>query len=207
MKVLLVNGSPREAGCTYTALMEVAGALERSGVEWELFQVGAQPVRGCIGCGRCRQTGGKCVFSDRVNDLIERAQGADGFVFGTPVHYAAASGSITSLLDRAFYANSAAFRGKPAGIVASCRRAGSTAALEQLMKYPTISQMPVVSSQYWPMVHGNSPEEVRKDLEGMQTMRVLGYNMAWLLQCIAAGRAAGVPEPIQEERAWTNFIR
>ena len=123
------------------------------------------------------------------------------------MHYAAASGAITSLLDRAFYANSAAFCGKPAGVIASCRRAGSTAALEQLMKYPTISQMPVVSSQYWPMVHGNSPEEVRRDLEGMQTMRVLGYNMAWLLQCIAAGRAAGVPEPVREAREWTNFIR
>ena len=126
MRVLLVNGSPREAGCTYTALMEVAGALERSGVEWEMFQAGAQPIRGCTGCGRCRQTEGKCVFSDRVNDLIDRAREADGFVFGTPVHYAAASGAITSLLDRAFYANSAAFCGKPAGVIASCRRAGST---------------------------------------------------------------------------------
>ena len=180
MRVLLVNGSPREAGCTYTALMEVAGALERSGVEWEMFQAGAQPIRGCTGCGRCRQTGGKCVFSDRVIDLIDRAQEADGFVFGTPVHYAAASGAITSLLDRAFYANSAAFCGKPAGVIASCRRAGSTAALEQLTKYPTISQMPVVSSQYWPMVHGNSPEEVRRDLEGMQTMRVLAVSYTHL---------------------------
>ena len=183
MKVLLLNGSPHPHGCTFTALSEVAGALEKNGIETEIFQIGNQPISGCIACGKCRDTG-KCVISDGVNDFVEKAKSADGFVFGSPVYYASASGQISSFLDRAFYGKSAIFEGKPGAAVVSCRRAGSTASLDQLNKYFTISGMPVVSSRYWNMVHGNTPEEVVQDKEGMQVMRTLGNNMAWLLKCI-----------------------
>lgn len=206
MKVLLVNGSPRAKGCTYTALCEVAGALEKNGIATEIFQVGASPVAGCIGCGACLKSG-KCFMADSVNDFVERAKEADGFVFGTPVHYAAASGAVTSFLDRAFYGKTAAFAGKPGAAVVSCRRGGASAAFDQMNKYFTISGMPVVSSQYWNQVHGNTPEEVRQDAEGMQTMRTLGNNMAWLLKCIAAGKEAGICYPEREPAVRTNFIR
>lgn len=206
MKVLLVNGSPRAKGCTYTALCEVAGALEKNGVETEIFQVGASPVAGCIGCGACLKSG-KCFVEDDVNEFVEKAKGADGFVFGTPVHYAAASGAVTSFLDRAFYGKTAAFAGKPGAAVVSCRRGGASAAFDQMNKYFTISGMPVVSSQYWNQVHGNTPEEVRQDAEGMQTMRTLGNNMAWLLKCIEAGKKAGILYPEREPAVRTNFIR
>lgn len=206
MKVILVNGSPKEKGCTYTALCEVAGALEKSGIETEIFQVGAKPIAGCIGCGACSKTG-KCFVDDGVNEFVERAKTADGFVFGSPVHYAAASGALTSFLDRAFYGKGAVFAGKPGAAIVSCRRGGASAAFDQLNKYFTISNMPVVSSQYWNQVHGNTPEEVRKDAEGMQTMRTLGNNMAWLLKCIEAGAAAGITFPEREPAVKTNFIR
>lgn len=206
MKVILVNGSPKEKGCTYTALCEVAGALEKNGIETEIFQVGAAPIAGCIGCGACLKTG-KCFVEDGVNEFVERAKGADGFVFGSPVHYAAASGAITSFLDRAFYGKGAVFAGKPGAVVVSCRRGGASAAFDQLNKYFTISNMPVVSSQYWNQVHGNTPEEVRQDAEGMQTMRTLGNNMAWLLQCIEAGKKNGITFPEREPVIKTNFIR
>ncbi|MGI6200368.1 MAG: flavodoxin family protein [Christensenellales bacterium] len=209
MKVLLVNGSPHPAGCTYTALMEIAGALEREGIDAELFQAGRAPMAGCAACGGCGKRG-RCALPDaeRVNALIQAAQGADGFIFGSPVHYASADGTITSLLDRAFYAGGAAFTHKPGAAVVSCRRAGSTAALDQLNKYLTINQMPVVSSQYWNMVHGNTPDQVRQDAEGLQIMRTLGRNMAWLLKCIQAGAQAGVKPPEREQpRQTTNFIR
>ena len=171
-----------------------------------IFWIGRGPVRGCIGCGGCAGKG-RCVFDDDpVNEALALAQDADGFVFGSPVHYAAAGGAMTAFLDRFFYAGRG-FALKPGAAVVSCRRAGTTAALDQLNKYFTISQMPVVSSQYWNMVHGNTPDEVRADLEGMQIMRTLGRNMAWLLRCIEAGRAAGVPAPEQEARVRTNFIR
>lgn len=208
MKVLLINGSPNEKGCTYTALCEVAGELNRACVDTQIFHVGKQPVRGCIGCGGCARAGrGRCVFGDdRVNEALALAEEADGFVFGSPVHYAAASGMATSFLDRFFYAGRG-FARKPGAAVVSCRRGGASAAFDQLNKYFTISQMPIVSSQYWNMVHGNTPEEVKQDLEGLQTLRTLGRNMAWLLRCIEAGRAAGVPEPEQEPKLRTNFIR
>lgn len=206
MKVILVNGSPKAEGCTYTALCEVAGALERHGVETEIFQVGRAPVAGCLGCGACLKTG-KCFMDDVVNVFVEKAKAADGFVFGSPVHYAAASGAITSFLDRAFYGKSGVFAGKPGAVVVSCRRGGASAAFDQLNKYFTISNMPIVSSQYWNQVHGNTPEEVRQDAEGMQTMRTLGNNMAWLLGCIGAGKAAGITFPEQEAAVKTNFIR
>lgn len=207
MKVLLINGSPKANGCTYTALTEVAKELEINGVETEIFHVGSKPIRGCMACGGCSNTDGLCVFDDdSVNIALKKAKDADGFVFGSPVHYASASGQITSFLDRFFYAGNV-FQYKPGAAIVSCRRGGSTAAFEQLNKYFTISNMPIVSSQYWNMVHGNTPEEVRQDLEGMQTMRTLGKNMAWLLNCIHAGKEAGVKLPEKETRAITNFIR
>lgn len=206
MKVILVNGSPKEKGCTYTALCEVAGALEKNGIETEIFQVGAKPIAGCIGCGACSKSG-KCFVDDGVNEFVEKAKTADGFVFGSPVHYAAASGALTSFLDRAFYGKGAVFAGKPGAAIVSCRRGGASAAFDQLNKYFTISNMPVVSSQYWNQVHGNTPEEVLKDAEGLQTMRTLGNNMAWLLKCIEAGEAAGITFPEREPAVKTNFIR
>ena len=206
MKVLLLNGSPHEKGCTYTALCEVAGALEKNGIEPEIFQIGNKPVAGCIGCGSCRKTG-RCVFEGGVNEFVEKAKEADGFIFGSPVYYANASGQISSFLDRAFYSGSAAFAYKPGAAVASCRRAGTTATLDQLNKYFTINCMPVVSSQYWNMVHGNTPEEVVQDKEGLQIMRTLGNNMAWLLHCIQAGKEQGIALPEREPKEKTNFIR
>lgn len=206
MKVILVNGSPHEKGCTYTALAEAAEALNKNGIETEIFQIGNKPVQGCIGCMACRKTG-RCFVSDGVNDLTEKAKTADGFIFGTPVHYAAASGSITSFMDRAFYSGGSALTGKPAAAVVSCRRGGASAAFDQMNKYFTINCMPIVSSQYWNQVHGNTPEEVKKDEEGMQTMRTLANNMAWLLKCIEAGKEKGINFPEREPSVRTNFIR
>lgn len=207
MKVLLINGSPHEHGCTWTALSEIASVLEAENIQSELVHVGHQPIMGCTGCGACR--GGKgCVYrDDPVCAIVGKAAEADGFVFGSPVHYAAASGAMTSLMDRCFCSGGAAFAYKPAACIVSCRRGGSTAALDQLNKYLTISNMPMVSSSYWNMVHGTTPEEVRQDLEGMQTMRRIGKNMAWLLRCIEAGRAAGIERPAMEPGVRTNFIR
>lgn len=207
MKVLLINGSPKAKGCTYTALTEIAKELEKENIEAEIFHVGNKPIRGCTACGGCSKTDGICVFNDdTVNEALEKAKKADGFIFGSPVHYAGASGAITSFLDRFFYAGNG-FQYKPGAAIVSCRRGGSTAAFEQLNKYFTISNMPIVSSQYWNMVHGNTPEEVKQDLEGMQTMRTLGKNMAWLLKSIQAGKEAGISLPEKEPRAVTNFIR
>lgn len=207
MKVLLINGSPKAKGCTYTALTEIAKELEKENIEAEIFHVGNKAIRGCMACGGCSKTDGMCVFDDdTVNEALEKANEADGFIFGSPVHYAAASGAITSFLDRFFYAGNS-FKYKPGAAIVSCRRGGSTAAFEQLNKYFTISNMPIVSSQYWNMVHGNTPEEVKQDLEGMQTMRMLGKNMAWLLKSIKAGKDAGILLPEKEPRAITNFIR
>lgn len=207
MKVLLINGSPHEHGCTDTALREVAQTLEQAGIQTEIVQVGKQPVIGCSGCGGCRNGGGCVHRNDPVNQIVEKASSADGFIIGSPVHYAAASGAVTSLLDRCFYCGGKAFTYKPAACVVSCRRGGASAAFDQLNKYFTIANMPVVSSNYWNMVHGNTPDEVRQDEEGMQTMRILGRNMAWLLRCIEAGRKAGVSRPEAEPKIRTNFIR
>lgn len=210
MKVLLVNGSPHPKGCTYTALSVVADALADNDVETEIFQVGIKPVAGCIACRKCAEDG-QCVFEDKVNEFAEMAKQADGFVFGSPVHYAAASGSMTSFMDRVFFSTYCSgnriFRLKPGAVVVSARRAGTTATLDQLNKYLTWGEMPVVSSRYWNMVHGHTPEEVMKDQEGVQIMRVLGKNMAWLLKCKEAGLKAGIPLPEQEEQIITNFIR
>lgn len=208
MKVLLVNGSPHEKGCTYTALQEIANTLNRQGVRVEIFQLGARPISGCIGCGACSKIG-KCFMRDQVNEFLEKAEEADGFIFGSPVHFAAGSGMMTCFMDRVFYVNfsTGVLSHKPAASVVTCRRAGATAAFDQLNKYFTVSNMPVVSSQYWNMIHGNTPEEIKKDLEGMQILRTLGNNMAWLLNCIKAGRAAGFERPERERRIFTNFIR
>jgi multimeric flavodoxin WrbA len=206
MKVILVNGSAHQKGCTYTALCEVEKVLNANGIETEIFQLGAEPLAGCIGCCACTKTG-RCFRQDCVNEFVEKAKDADGFVFGSPVHYAAASGSITSFLDRAFYGKSSIYRGKPGAVVVSCRRGGASAAFDQLNKYFTISSMPIVSSSYWNQVHGTNSEEVQQDAEGMQTMRNLGSNMAWLLKCIEAGKQNGLDFPEQEAGSRTNFIR
>ena len=201
----MINGSPHKEGCTYTALKEIEKELLKLGIDTEIAHIGTKPIRGCIGCGKC--SGGRCVFNDDiVNELLEKAESADAYIFGSPVHYAGASGSLTCVLDRFFYAGEN-HSYKPGAAIVSCRRGGATAAFDQLNKYFTIKNMPVVSSQYWNMVHGNTPEEVQQDLEGMQIMRTLGRNMGWLLKCIEAGRKSGVPLPEKEPKAVTNFIR
>lgn len=206
MKVLLINGSPRENGCTYTALREVADILEKNGIETEILQLGKRPVQGCLVCGLCRKTG-ICAIDDAVNDIIDMIDEIDGIIVGSPVYYAGVSGQITSLLDRLFYAAGSKLRGKPAASVVSCRRGGASAAFEIINKYFMMTNMPIVTSQYWNQVHGNTPEEVKKDLEGMQTMRTLAENMTWLLRSIEAGKKAGVPAPAYEPVIRTNFIR
>lgn len=207
MKVLMINGSPNKKGCTYTALCEVEKELNKQGIETEIFYLGKKPIRGCTACGKCLERD-QCVFDDDpVNAALEKARKSDGFIFGSPVHYAGASGFITSFLDRCFFAGSDSFEYKPGAAIVSCRRGGATAAFEQLNKYFTINNMPVVASQYWNMVHGNTPEDVMQDLEGLQTMRTLGRNMAWLLKSIEAGTKAGISRPEAEERMRTNFIR
>ena len=214
MKVILVNGSPHKEGCTYTALTEVEKELNAAGVETEILWLGTKPISGCLGCGACCRRGaegeapsGKCFMNDVVNEFIDKAKEADGFIFGSPVHYAALSGALTSFMDRAFYGKGAIYRYKPAAGIVSARRGGTTAAFDQINKYFTISSMPVVSSKYWNMVHGSNPDQVRQDEEGMQVMRELGRNMAWLLKCIEAGRKAGIPDPVKEMPVQTNFIR
>ena len=206
MKVLLVNGSPHEHGCTRAALDEVAKALAAQGVESEVFWLGLDPLAGCIGCGSCRQSG-ECFRDDCVNTFAEKAKVVDGFVFGTPVHWASASGAITSFMDRLFFSAAGALRGKPAACVASARRAGTTATLDQLLKYFYICGLPIVPSQYWAMVHGSKAEDAAHDLEGCQIMRTMAKYMAWMLKCFKAGKDAGVNPPELEPIVRTNFIR
>lgn len=206
MKVLLLNGSPRANGCTYTALQEIAKRLHEQGIDTEIMQIGTAPVAGCIACGKCRQGEG-CVFDDKVNEFINKMQDIDGLIVGSPVYYASASGQISAFLDRAFYAGGGLMSGKPGAAIVSCRRGGASAAFDQLNKYFGISNMPIVTSNYWNQVHGSSPEEVIKDEEGMQTMRTLADNMAWLLKCIEAGKNAGIDQPEREQKIFTNFIR
>jgi len=206
MKVLLVNGGPHEKRCTYTALAEVAKTLNEEGIDTEIFWIGINPITGCRGCRACAKLG-KCVVDDIVNEFTVKAKEADGFIFGSPVHYAGASGAITSFMDRAFYSAKSVFRYKPASAIVSARRAGTTATYDQLNKYFGITEMPIISSRYWNMVHGSTPEDVLKDEEGMQTMRILGRNMAYYLKCIEAGNEKGIEMPKQEEIKFTNFIR
>ncbi|MCL2545010.1 MAG: flavodoxin family protein [Clostridia bacterium] len=209
MHVLLINGSPRERGCTYTALSEVAQTLQKEGAGTEILHIGAAPIRGCTACAHCKRSGsGRCAYDgDIVNAILEKAETADGFVFGSPVYYAGANGAMICAMDRMFYAGKA-FTHKPAACVVSARRAGTTAALDQLNKYLPIAGMPMAPSMYWNMVHGHTPEDVRQDEEGLQVMRVLGRNMVWLLRCIEAGKKAGIAPPaLDEPRVRTNFIR
>jgi multimeric flavodoxin WrbA len=210
MKVLLVNGSPHEKGCTYTALSEVAETLNREGIETEIFQIGIKPLGGCIACRKCIELG-RCVFDDKVNEFLAIAGDFDGYIFGSPVHYAAAGGAITSFMDRVFYADLCSGRKsfylKPAAAVVSARRAGTTSTFDQLNKYFALMEMPIISSQYWNMVHGQTPEDVKKDIEGLQIMRTLGRNMAFFLKCKEAGIKAGIALPEREETIFTNFIR
>ena len=206
MKVLLFNGSPRAEGCTYTALQEIANTLHKHNIETELVQIGTKPIAGCIACGKCRN-GAPCIFDDGVNELVTRLDEFDGIIVGAPIYYAGPSGQSTAFLDRLFYCAAGKLTGKPAAAIVSCRRGGASAGFDRLNKYFSINSMPIVTSQYWNQVHGNTPEEVLQDEEGLQTMRTLGENMAWLLKCIEAGRQAGVPSPTKEARLRTNFIR
>ena len=194
MNVLLINGSPHEKGCTYTALSLIAGELNKAGIDTEILHVGGKPVGGCIGCGGV------------VNEAIEKAKTADGFVFGSPVHYASASGNMTSFMDRLSYAGGKYLAYKPAAICCSARRAGTTTTLDQLVKYPQFFHMPLVNGSYWAMVHGSNAEQVLQDAEGCAVMQELGRNMAWLLHCIEAGKAAGFDHPQNPPRPMTNFI-
>ncbi|MBQ2477613.1 MAG: flavodoxin family protein [Desulfovibrio sp.] len=207
MKVLLVNGSPHPKGCTYTALQEVAGQLEKEGVESVLLQLGTRPVQDCIACGKCAESG-LCVFKDdAVNEAIGLLKECDGLVVGSPVYYGGPTGSLCSFLDRLCFRKAAPYAGKPAACVVSCRRGGATAAFERLNQFFGMLNMPIVTSQYWNMVHGNTPDQVLQDMEGLQTMRTLAKNMAWLIKCIEAGRKAGIAKPDYEPWTPTNFIR
>ncbi len=205
MKVLLLNGSPNAKGCTYTALEEVANTLRQEDIETEIIHVGNKDIRGCIACRSCK-TKGKCVFDDLVNEVSPKFQECDGIVIGSPVYYASANGTLVSFIDRLFYSTPGDKTMKVGAAVVSCRRAGTTATFDELNKYFTISGMPIVSSQYWNIVHGNTREEVLQDQEGLQTMRVLGRNMAFLMKGIQLGKKEyGLPK--KEERIFTNFIR
>ena len=207
MKVLLVNGSPHPKGCTYTALQEVAGQLQKEGVESVLLQIGTRPVQDCIACGKCAETG-LCVFKDdAVNEAIGLLKECDGLVVGSPVYYGGPTGSLCAFLDRLCFRKAAPYAGKPAACVVSCRRGGATAAFERLNQFFGMLNMPIVTSQYWNMVHGNTPDQVLQDIEGLQTMRTLAKNMAWLIKCIEAGRKAGIAKPDYEPWTPTNFIR
>jgi multimeric flavodoxin WrbA len=201
MKILLVNGSLHEKKRTYTALSEIAKTLEAENIESEIFWIGVKPIASCIDCHRCAKLG-SCVFDDRVNEFLAIAGDFDGFIFGSPVHYAAATGAITSFMGRAFFADLHSgknrFYLKPAAAVVSARRAGTTAALDQLNKYFLWGHMPIISSRYWNMVHGQTPDAVREDTEGMWNLRMLAKNMAWFLRLREAGNKAGVPLPIYE---------
>ena len=211
MKVLLVIGSPHEKGCTYTALSEAAKALNEEGIRTDFFWIGKKPIAGCTGCGACARLG-KCVFDDRVNEFTALAGEYDGFIFGSPVYFSGMNGAMMSFMERAFFSGHRQeknpFFFKPAAAVVSARRAGTTSALDQMNKYFLHGQMLVPGSRYWNMVHGNTPEEVLKDEEGLHIMRVLGKNMAWLLKLKEAGKAASIELPVQEKsRIATNFIR
>lgn len=206
MKVLLVNGSPNENGCTYTALREVADTLEKNEIKTQIMWLGKEAIADCIGCGGCAKSG-RCVVNDKVNEAIEILPELDGIVVGSPVYYAGPTAQITAFLDRLFYAGSG-FDGKVAASVVSCRRGGASAAFDRLNKYFMMKCMPVVTSQYWNQVHGafGKGEDVKKDLEGLQTMRTLANNMAWLIKCIKSGRDAGINVPVREKPIKTNFI-
>ncbi len=204
-KVLLINGSPNEHGCTYTALKEIADTLIKNDVESEIMYLGKKPVAGCIACGKCYHTG-RCVFDDTVNEVLEKLDEYNGIVVGSPVYYAGPTGQLCAFLDRLFFCSEARMAGKLAASVVSCRRGGASAAFDRLNKYFGISNMHIVGSQYWNQVHGFTPDDVRKDKEGLQTMRTLAQNMAWMLKNIQAGQEKGIMSPQYEDRVRTHFI-
>ncbi len=206
MKALLVNGSPRANGCTYTALTELAKTLEEEGIEAEIIHVGHKNIRGCIACRKCHSTGsGKCVFDDVVNEVAPKLAEADAFVIGSPVYFASPAGGVVSFMDRLFFSMLNVDKTMKVGAaVVSCRRGGNTATFDMLNKYFTICGMPIASSQYWNMVYGGSAEEVLQDKEGLQTMRTLGHNMAFMMKSIQMGKEKiGLPE--KEPAIFTNF--
>lgn len=207
MKVLMINGSPHEKGCTHTALTVIANELAKQGVDSEIFWLGTGAVHGCTGCGSCRKTG-KCVFDDDcINALAQKAAAADGYIFGAPVHYASPCGALISALDRLFMSAGAHMRLKPAASIVSARRAGTTASYDVLNKYIGINNMLAVPSTYWNMVHGSSPEEVLRDEEGVSVMRALGSNMAWLLKLLESVKGTPLEKPVDVPKMKTNFIR
>ena len=205
MKVILINGSPHADGSTNRALVEVARELNKEGIETEIVQVGHLAIRGCIACGSCYQTG-NCVFEDVVNEVAKKFEEADGLVVGSPVYYASPNGTLISFLDRLFYSTHFNKMMKVGASVVSCRRGGNTASFDVLNKYFTISNMPIASSRYWNMVHGNRKEETEQDLEGLLTMRTLGRNMAFLIKSIKLGKEE-MSLPEKEPFVGTNFIR
>ena len=206
MKVLMLTGSSHINGTTMAALTEVGKALEEDGIEYEIFQIGGGPVADCLGCGQCTENG--CIFSDdAVNAFVAKAKEADGYIFGTPVYYAHPSGRIQSFLDRVFYSSGKHFAHKPGASVAVARRGGTATTFDVLNKYFGITQMITVGSTYWNQVHGRNAEDAAKDLEGMQTMRNLGHNMAWVLKCLEAGKEKGLVPPTADRSNQTNFIR
>lgn len=207
MKVLLINGGPHKDGCTNVALEEVEKILNKNGIETEVMWLGVKPIGGCIGCNTCLKEDNRCFMKDIVNEFLDKAEKVDGFVFGSPVHFAAASGQITSFLDRAFYGRGKLFAGKVCASVVSCRRGGASATFDQLNKYALMSNMYVIGSSYWNQIHGTNKEEAKKDLEGLQTMRNLGENMAYLLKCIEKGKESGIKRAEYENAVKTNFIR
>ena len=211
LKVVLINGSPHPKGSTWRSMVEISKVLHEEGIIVEWIHVGNRPVRGCMGCNECKQSGiGRCIYGDDVvNVAIARMEQADGLVIGSPVHFAGASGALTSFLDRMFYAADAknTFYGKPGASIVCCRRGGATAALEQLNKYFTIYNMPIVSSYYWNMVHGNDDKEVVLDEEGMFVMHQLGKNMAWMLKSLQAAKEQGITFPYADQEVRMNFIR
>lgn len=208
MEILLIHGSPNPKGTTYAALQEIASALHSEGIGTKLLSIGSKPYSGCLGCGRCRKTN-RCVLPDaeRINELLDLARAADGIIVGSPVYYASPNGALLSVLDRAFYAGSDAFAYKPCAAVVCARRAGCTASVDVLNKYFAKSDALLVGSQYWNMVFGANAQDATLDLEGLQNMRRLAANMAWILRCLDAGKRAGIPLPVSEVPLRTNFIR
>ena len=207
MKVLLINGGPHEKGTTNVALEEIKKELEKENIESEIMWLGLKPISGCIACNQCMKNNNRCIMNDKVNEFLDKVEETDGFVFGSPVHFAAASGAITSFLDRAFYGRGKLFANKACASVVSCRRGGASAAFDQLNKYALMSNMYIVGSSYWNQIHGTNSEEALKDEEGMQTMRNLAQNMAFILKCIEAGKEKGIKRAEFENVKRTNFIR
>lgn len=206
MKVLLINGGPHKSGATNRALTEIKNTLLTEGIDADILWLGNDPIASCIGCGACKKSG-KCFRADIVNEVAGAIESYDGYVFGSPVHYAAASGAISSFMDRLFMSASSKMYMKPAAAVVSCRRGGASAAFDELNKYFTINGMPVVSSQYWNQVHGANAEQVEQDEEGLQTMRTLARNMAFMLKAFACAKENGIAVPEKEPQIRTNYIR